>query len=263
MNKENILSSGLLEMYILGIASPEEKDKVEECLTQYPELLNEVEAIESSLIDYAKAEAPAPDSSLKDKLFKRIQVQEDYKPQAKPIGIVRQMKPVPLIYKLIAAAVVIFLIESVILNYSFYHKYKNTYTELVTAKDQLAKEQQVNTAMSSEMNVMTDKHALPVVLNGTAKAPDAVARIFWMKNTGAVYVDPTNLPEVPAGKQYQLWAIVDGAPVDAGLIETKKGIYHIQKMKSFGQAQAFAITLEKAGGSVKPTMDDMIVIAKM
>ncbi|MEO6870287.1 MAG: anti-sigma factor, partial [Ginsengibacter sp.] len=178
-------------------------------------------------------------------------------------GIVRHMKPVPLIYKLIAAAVVIFLIESIILNYSFYNKYKKTNSELALIKDQLTKEKNTNTAMSSEMNVMTDKHALPVVLNGTAKAPDAVAKIFWMKNTGDVYVDPSNLPGVPEGKQYQLWAIVDGAPVDAGLIETKKGIYHIQKMKSFGQAQAFAITLEKTGGSEKPTMDEMIVMAKM
>jgi anti-sigma-K factor RskA len=68
---------------------------------------------------------------------------------------------------------------------------------------------------------------------------------------------------VPTGKQYQLWAIVDGKPVDAGMIATKKGIYHIQKMKSFGSVQAFAITLEKAGGSPIPTMDEMIVQAKM
>ncbi len=230
---------------------------------QFPDLILEVEAIESSLIDYAKSEAPAPNKSVKDKLLKRIHLQEDYKPQVKPGGIVRHMKPVPLIYKLIAAAVVIFLIESVILNYSFYNKYKRTNSELALIKDQLPKEKNTNTAMSSEMNVMTDKHALPVVLNGTAKAPDAVAKIFWMKNTGDVYVDPSNLPVVPEGKQYQLWAIVDGAPVDAGLIETKKGIYHIQKMKSFGQAQAFAITLEKTGGSEKPTMDEMIVMAKM
>ena len=62
---------------------------------------------------------------------------------------------------------------------------------------------------------MTDKHALPVVLNGTPKSPEALAKIFWMKNTGQVYIDPSNLPAVPEGKQYQLWAIVDGKPVDA------------------------------------------------
>ena len=112
------------------------------------------------------------------------------------------------------------------------------------------------------MDVMTDKNAMPVVLKGTEKSPDALAKIFWMKNTGDVYVDPTNLPQAPSGMQYQVWAIVDGKPVDAGMIATEKGVYKIQKMKSFGKAQAFAITLETAGGNPTPK-GDMIVLAKI
>ena len=74
-----------------------------------------------------------------------------------------------------------------------------------------------------------------------------------MKNTGEVYVDPTNMPTAPAGKQYQLWAFVDGKPVDAGMITSKDGKkYKIQKMKTFGKAQAFAITLETEGGNPQP-----------
>ncbi len=57
----------------------------------------------------------------------------------------------------------------------------------------------------------------------------------------------------PAGKQYQLWAIVDGKPVDGGMITSKDGKnYNIQKMKTFGRAEAFAITLETAGGNPQP-----------
>ena len=117
--------------------------------------------------------------------------------------------------------------------------------------------------MSHDLDVVTNKYAMPVVLNGTPHSPDALAKIFWMKNTGQVYVDPTNLPKAPSGMQYQLWGIVNGKPVSGGMIETSKGIYHIQKMNSFGKVDAFAITLEKAGGSPTPTMDQMIVSAKM
>ncbi|MEO6637902.1 MAG: anti-sigma factor, partial [Ginsengibacter sp.] len=113
------------------------------------------------------------------------------------------------------------------------------------------------------IDVMTDKNSKPVVLNGTPHTPEALAKIFWMKNTGDVYIDPSNLPAVPAGKQYQLWAIVDGKPVSGGMISTEKGTYHIQKMKSFGKVDAFAITLEKSGGSPTPTMEEMVVIAKI
>ena len=85
-----------------------------------------------------------------------------------------------------------------------------------------------------------------------------------MKNTGEVYIDPSNLPEAPSGKQYQLWAIVDGKPVDGGLIiSTKKGDkYQIQKMKTFGKAEAFAVTLETTGGNPTPK-GDMYVMGKM
>jgi anti-sigma-K factor RskA len=131
------------------------------------------------------------------------------------------------------------------------------------AQQKLEQQGNKNKALSQDLDVITNKYAQSVVLNGTAKAPEAVARIFWMKNTGQVYIDPTNLPDVPSGKQYQLWAIVDGKPVDAGIIETAKGTYRIQKMKSFGKVDAFAITLEKAGGSPTPTLDEMVVSAKM
>jgi anti-sigma-K factor RskA len=47
------------------------------------------------------------------------------------------------------------------------------------------------------------------------------------------------------------------------MISTQKGVYKIQKMKSFGKAQAFAITLEEEGGSPTPTMEEMYVIAEI
>ena len=80
-----------------------------------------------------------------------------------------------------------------------------------------------------------------------------------------LHLAPSGLPETPVGMQYQLWAIIDGKPVDAGMILSNSSgdKYHIQKMKSFGKAEAFAITLETQGGNATPTMDKMYVIAKV
>ena len=82
-----------------------------------------------------------------------------------------------------------------------------------------------------------------------------------MKNTGEVFIDPSNLPDVPKGMQYQLWAIVDGKPVDGGLIKSDNKS-HIQKMKSFGRAEAFAVTLETEGGNPTPK-GNMYVMGKI
>lgn len=69
------------------------------------------------------------------------------------------------------------------------------------------------------------------------------------------------LPKNDQAHQYQLWALVNGKPVDLGVFDVKADTTHILlKMKEIGSAQAFAVTLEKRGGVASPTMDQMIVM---
>jgi anti-sigma-K factor RskA len=262
LNKQDIISSGLLELYAMGLTSAEETKQVEEWITQYPEIKQQLNAIEVSLESYAQAHAIEPSSSVKDKIFSQLKETGNI-PSTNFTSLQQKVYHIPTYFKVAAAAILILLIGSIALNYFYYSKYQSANNDLQMAQEKIKQNEQVNLAMKTDINVMSDKNSLPVVLKGTPHAPDALAKIYWMKNTGEVYVDPSNLPAVPGGKQYQLWAIVDGKPVDAGMISTEKGIYHIQKMKSFGSAQAFAITLEKAGGSSAPTMDEMYVIAKI
>ncbi len=279
MEVKDIISSGLLELYITGLTSKEETLQVEHWADQYPEVKKEIEELQDVMESYALSEAVQPDDSLKEKILAKIQPDDSVKEKIfsriqsttqEPFSVIKtsekneraKVYSIPSYYKWAVAASVVLLIGSLILNYTFYNKYQNTNKDLQTAQQELHNQQQLAEAMNKDMDVMTDKNAIPVVLSGTEKSPEALAKIFWMKNTGDVYVDPTNLPQTPAGMQYQLWAIVDGKPVDAGMISTGKGIYHIQKMKSFGKAQAFAITLETAGGHPTPK-GDMIVQAKI
>jgi anti-sigma-K factor RskA len=267
LNKNDIISSGLLELYALGLTSPEETIHVEEWVSQYPEIKEEIEAIEMSLESYAQAHSIEPSPSVKDKILSQIsQDQQKNIYNLSPVTngtLQSNIYRIPSFLKWAAAAIFILLAGSIVLTYSYYNKYRSASRELQLAQQKIDQQNQANLAMKTDINVMTDKNSLPVVLKGTPHAPDALAKIYWMKTNGDVYVDPSNLPAIPSGKQYQLWAIVDGKPVDAGIISTEKGIYHIQKMKSFGRAEAFAITLEKAGGSPTPTMDQMYVISKI
>ncbi len=267
MNINDIISSGLLELYAMGLSSPEERLQVEAWINEYPEVKQELESIELSLETYAGAYAVEPPASVKQKILSQIapdETRNNLSVAGNDIGSNEQrIYRLPAFYKIAAAAIIILLIGSIALNYSYYNKYKSASNNLQVAQNKIAQQDSINIAMNKDIDVMTDKNSRPVVLNGTPHAPDALAKIFWMKNTGEVYVDPSNLPAVPSGKQYQLWAIVDGKPISGGLISTEKGLYHIQKMKSFGKVDAFAITLEKAGGSPTPTMDEMYVISKI
>ncbi len=270
MDIKDIISSGLLELYVLGLANEQETAQVIALSKQHPEIAAEIKAIESGLEDYARLYAVEPGSSVKENIMSAIHKTDQPKTIANNYAT-SKVVPISSFWKYAAAAAILLLIGSIVLNVVYYNKYEtanDNYTAAVTdknsAREQLAALEQSNADMKNDMNVVQSKYSKPVALDGLPAAPDAAAKIFWMKNTGDVYIDPSNLPDAPAGKQYQLWAIVDGKPVDGGMIVTSKqgDKYRIQKMKNFGKADAFAVTLETAGGNPTPK-GDMYVMGKM
>ena len=267
MELRDIISSGLLELYILGLASQDESIQVQQWIKQFPEVREEINNIQDAMESYALAHAIQPDESVKQRILDQLPgSSSEKKTIIAPVNEIKENTRVHTIssyFKWAAAASFILLMGSLIFNYTYYNRYRSASADLQVAQNELNRQKEIAAAMTKDMDVVTDKNSQPVVLKGTPHAPDALAKIFWMRNTGEVYVDPTNLPDPAAGKQYQLWAIVDGKPVDAGMISTQRGVYKIQKMKSFGRAQAFAITLEKEGGSPTPTMEEMYVIAEI
>jgi len=102
-----------------------------------------------------------------------------------------------------------------------------------------------------------------VKLAGTKISPQANMMVYWHKQGQHVMVDNTKmaLPQNDAAHQYQLWAIVDGKPVDLGVFDaTAEPKKLLVAMKEVGNAQAFAVTLEKRGGSISPTMEKMVAM---
>ena len=264
MEIKDTISSGLLELYVLGMASEQEAAGVTSLAKKYPEVSAEIAAIESGLQTYAMMHVVEPRSSTKEKIFSTINTTSQTTGSGKVVSISS-------FWKYAAAASILLLIGSAILNVVYYDKYKTAdknygaaVIEKNNAQDQLAALEQSNKDMKTDLSIVQSKYSQPVSLNGLPAAPEAAAKIFWMKNSGEVYIDPSNLPDAPAGMQYQFWGIVDGKPVDGGLIvTTKKGDkYRIQKMKNFGKAEAFAVTLETEGGHPQP-QGDMYVMGKM
>jgi anti-sigma-K factor RskA len=252
----------------MGLTSTAETAEVAAWAKQYPEVAAEIEAIQSGLESYAQTHAVAPAASVKEKLFAAINTNET----APVINLNTAEKTTAKNYsispawKYAAAASVILLVGSLILNYTFYNKYQSANKELASTQTELQQQKDMADAMKKDIDLMGDKNAKPFILAGMPDVADAEARIYWMKNSGDVYIDPSNLPEAPKGKQYQFWAIVDGVPVSGGMIDTKIEIdgkkVHFQKMKSFGKAQAFAVSLEDAGPE-KPAPTKVMAMSKI
>ncbi len=278
MQINDIISSGLLELYVLGLTNEQETAQVLAWKAAYPEVGVELLAIENSLeqVDVAKAVSPSVDT--KKNLFAAIKsnkvenvdkVNSVGEPTTETVPVLpihtAVVKPMSNKLKYAAAAAAILFVVSAINNFSIYTKYKNATDALAVAEQKINNQNEELASLKDNLEVPLNSSSQQVVLKGTATAPNSTAKIFWIRTTGDVYVEASGLPETPQGMQYQLWAIIDGKPVDAGVIGfNKKGQkYNIQKMKSFGKAQAFAITLEKAGGSPTPTMEKMYVMSEI
>lgn len=247
MNSEDIISSGLLDLYAAGLATPEEAGQVMQWKQQYPEVAAELDAIERSLESYARANAVQPAPALRQKLMAQIGGSEHELSAAdvKPL-VETKIVPMPAYWRTAAAAAILLLLASVVFNYLQYKKNTEALAQLDAATQNLAKAEASKQALLQDMQVVQSRYSTPVSLKGLEAAPEANAKVFWMQNTGEVFLDASNLPAAPANKQYELWAFVDGKPVNAGIILTTQSgsTYRIQKMKAFGRAEAFAVSLE-------------------
>ena len=256
MNNNNLISSGLLELYLMGMTSLEESEEVELLVAQNPTIKVEFDDMQKAIESYAIAHGKAPGEHVKEKIFKQINSPLTNLNKEADVTMVSAPKVIGIssFWKYAAAASIILLIGSIALNIIMYDKYNTSDKQLNTATLELNKLQESNKDMSEEMNVYQSKYSEPVSLHGMEPAPDANAKVIWMKNSGEVYIDPNNLPETPVGKQYQLWAIVAGKPISAGMVTTTKDgkTAHVQKMKTFGKVDAFAVTLEAEKDNVSP-----------
>lgn len=268
MENEDIISSGLLELYAAGITSEEESRQVEQLVAQYPAVAAELEKINSSVEAYANGYALTPSKDVKEKIFSKLNINIPENAKLIQVGKLpdagAKMVDINLFWKMAAAASVVLLIGSIAFNVVTYNKFTEADKQLVVAQQTLGSMEEKNKVMEDGMHVVQSKYSVPVSLQGQNVAPEAAARVFYMKNTGEVFIDPSNLPDAPAGKQYQLWGIVDGKPVDGGMIMTSSSgdKYRIQKMKSFGKVEAFAVSLETEKGNTSPK-GQIYVMGKM
>jgi anti-sigma-K factor RskA len=275
VNTQEYISSGIVESYVLGLASQEEQMEFERMCSTHPEVKNAREAFETALEKQASSEAVQPPVFIKDKIF--AAVTNEPVPSlintSRATGITPQQTPVITMGWLRYAAVasVILLVGSTLLNFYFFYQYKefsSKYDQLVANQTQMASANQtLQTKLQdyeSAMNMIKDPQMAVVKMPAVATSPNpaSLATVYWDTRSKDVYMLVNNLTRPASDKQYQLWALVDGKPVDAGVFDIKEGVVFI-KMKNIPKAQAFAVTLEKHGGSLFPTMSAMYVLGKV
>jgi uncharacterized protein YoxC len=90
-------------------------------------------------------------------------------------------------------------------------------------------------------------------LSGAEPAPGAQGRVFW-KGT-EIHFSAQALPPLPQNKLYELWLLVPGPPIPAGLYDEKGTLVkEFNKIpEGLKNADGFAVTQENAAGVTAPT----------
>ncbi|GAB3824874.1 anti-sigma factor [Hymenobacter jeollabukensis] len=304
MNIEEYIESGQLELYALQQLSPAEAAEVERLAAEHPPIRAELINVQRALGLYAEAHAVTPPAALRERVLSSFQQAVNqaasaaepsaptetsapyvvpsvaptapaprYEAAPAPEAVVRSLpaESTGSGFRWLAIAASVALLLSLGANWLFYSRWQQSENQLVLAQAEQARYaattqavQKSLAARTQEIGVLRDEQFRMVVMTGTAQAPGARARVMYNPVSRRVYVDVKNLPAAPSGKQYQLWALDKGKPVDAGMLAQTTAVGDsLQRMKDVASAQAFAVTLEDAGGHPTPTMAALTVMGQM
>lgn len=282
-------SSGIIESYVLDLTSQEESRELEALAAQHPAIREEIAAVRAALETYAEQFAQPPPPSLKSKVMAALDQADEITHTQVPVppfisvaknvdgneertagsqsNVRGESSSNRFLYWSIAASIL--LVISALANLILYNNLKATQTLLAQANTEqlrLAQEKQTLQdqfgSVMMTVSVVSNPEYKVVNLMPLEAGMEAAAVVYWNRQIGNLYIASNKLPTPPKGKSYQLWAIVDGKPVDAGIFEPKRadGLLAMKEMPV--NAQAFAITLEDAQGSTAPT-GKMYVMGKV
>lgn len=276
MDTKAYIESGVIESYVLGLASADEAAELEMLCIQHADIKNAVDEFATLIEHQAFANAITPPAGIKEKLMFALADEfasdEDKHPAVVvPLHTSDETTDVKVkkfsALRYIAAASIILLVASTALNFYLYNNYKsanNKYEALLVERNSLQANnntfQTKLNGLEESMRIMQNPDMKVITLSARPGKEGNIAAVYWDTKTKDVWLLPTKMAATPSGKQYQLWAIVDGKPVDAGLVDECNGLC---PMKNIPNAQAFAITLEKKGGSVTPTLTEMYVLGEV
>jgi anti-sigma-K factor RskA len=264
MSNKEYIESGILELYVFGSLSQNESEQVRSMALQHPEIQAEIIAIEKAVINLSYSIAP----HLSAENFERIRQQliEKYSHEEGVVTLPRRRANVSAIIGW--AAAVILMIG---LGFQYY-KYNEVIAERDRVNTERSKFEQLLAATTAKQKTIEDvlafvkhKNTNATYLAGQQAAPESYARVYHNTLTNQTSVDLSGLPEPPQGHVYQIWALkLDPlTPTSIGLADDTKANNGIHTVQTFEGAQAFGITLEPAGGSPSPTMEQLYTLGKV
>ncbi len=265
MTLDEIRNSGLLEAYVIGDVSMEERYEVEQALLKFPELKLDIAEIETALEVYALAHARPLREGLKNELLAGVlrAVNEDSSIDntAKDPKL-RELKTSGGTSKIKwwrAAAAILLFTNLASLSYLYNGQNKaneqlNAYQVKLNDCDELQRKNSIR--LASYQNALSpDSRDLKVA--PTPKYAETDLIFFTDDKKEKNYIQVNRLPALAANQSFQLWALKEGSdPIPLTVFDRNEG--QLLEVDFVASTATYAITIEKKGGSKTPDLEKLI-----
>lgn len=260
MNAEEYIASGLLELYVAGALSDEERKEVEEAIRQHAVVAEEVIRIEKK--------SAQPPVTGKGRFILRS-VGEKWNASAKTgnRGPFNWAAYAGWLAALLLAGGLLWsfgVADSLRNEIGREEEWKDTLQQtLIQSKEENTALQEENREIKRILSIIRNDQLVSVTLEGQKGFEKAYAKVYWDRAAEEVYLDLKGLPDPPAGQVYQLWSLqlAPQIPTNIGVIEKfRQNENKIFRLSNTNDSEAFGISLEPAGGSDSPTMEQLYVL---
>ncbi|MCP2025090.1 anti-sigma-K factor RskA [Flavobacterium sp. HSC-32F16] len=262
MEAQEYIESGILELYVYGLLTEKENLEIAELAKNNPDVDKEIIAIEKAIVALSSSFAPFHSVENFEKIKARLELKH---------GKVVDLKPTSNWTQYVGWAAAVLLLLGFGYQTLELTKSKQAISTVGGEKNKIQREyaflDQQNKQTEKNLNIVRDIKNTGVTLGGQAVSPTSFAKVYWNQQTKTTYIDAAGLPAPPKGMVYQVWSLKLSpvlTPTSIGLLDNFEG--NSQKIFAVSQtdsAEAFGITLEPAGGSLTPTMEQLYTLGKV
>ncbi len=246
MNIKEYISSGIIELYVMGLCSPQEEQEIELLKTKHPELQIAITEFELQMEKNMMQQAINPTANTDERILKELDsLSKPTKNLTPATAIVKKINW----WRYAAAACFLLLLASGWFTYQQYKKNERL-------KDLVAVPAGTSPLPLADYEIFTNPAITPVAMYGVGSHAICRCTMFWDKKSGKAYIMIHHLPKTSGSKDFQLWATVDGKPVSVGIINDEIRGRFIEVTNVPNSSVAFSVTLENAGGTTSPTVSE-------
>ncbi|WP_067149746.1 anti-sigma factor [Pseudotamlana agarivorans] len=255
------IESGILELYVAGTLSEKENQEVYALMQKHPEIRQEVLNIEAAIVKLTAATSQGSNNLSYQNIKQKLGF-DDSETQVIPIS---KPKNNWISYSGWAAALVlgVGLLWLINQNNQLKSSIQTAETQQSLLETQIENSKNNLEEAHTLISVLRDDNIARIPLNGQGNFSNTYAKVYWDKNENRIFLDAQGLPEPPEGKVYQVWSLKMSplTPTSLGTIDSfKTDDNKIFEIENSHESEAFGITLEPAGGSKTPTMEQLYTL---